>query len=262
MSNEDYLKIGILKGQIPRILYKYYCIDTALKVLKNHSIKFSFHKEFNDPFDCAVNLIGTVSKDDIYKYVRKQVNSEAESKALAEVFMADSGKFSDIVKEAYCHEAENLGIFCMSAKNDEILMWSHYAESHTGVCLQFDILNDLTTFLFPKKVEYGQDYPHLNYIKAHNEDDPEIHKCLWYKFSTWAYEEEYRIIRPEGSGLIEFEKEALTGIIFGCECSEGDKKKIQEIVKEQQYPNVEFMVAQKNATAYKLDISKDNERMY
>lgn len=33
-------------------------------------------------------------------------------------------------------------ISCFSKRNDSILMWSHYADSHKGVCIEYDITND------------------------------------------------------------------------------------------------------------------------
>ena len=40
---------------------------------------------------------------------------------------------------------------------------------------------------------------------------------LMTKAEQWSYEDEYRCIDPHGSDLREFQKEQLTGVVFGCQ---------------------------------------------
>lgn len=43
---------------IPRKLYKYYSVNANLyKVISNHSCWFSKPSDFNDPFDCNLDVV-------------------------------------------------------------------------------------------------------------------------------------------------------------------------------------------------------------
>ena len=62
----------------------------------------------------------------------------------------------------------NMGVFCLSERCDSILMWSHYADCHKGVCIGFDT----TYFKQPhiQKIRYNSEYPNLNYYKSSPEE--------------------------------------------------------------------------------------------
>jgi hypothetical protein len=36
------------------------------------------------------------------------------------------------------YQPSSVGIYCVSTNYDDVLMWSHYADSHKGICLEFD----------------------------------------------------------------------------------------------------------------------------
>ena len=59
--------------------------------------------------------------------------------------------------------ADKLGILCLSERRDDILMWSHYASSHCGVCLEFDTKR--MPFEKAGAVNYCEKYPVLNAFK-------------------------------------------------------------------------------------------------
>uniref|UniRef100_UPI0020CD2CC1 DUF2971 domain-containing protein n=1 Tax=Vibrio cholerae TaxID=666 RepID=UPI0020CD2CC1 len=42
-----------------------------------------------------------------------------------------NGQYRDIIDQSY-------GILCLSAKEDSLLMWSHYGNSHKGYVIEFD----------------------------------------------------------------------------------------------------------------------------
>lgn len=138
-------------------------------------------------------------------------------------------------------------VCCFSGKDNNILMWSHYADSHQGICLRFrskkDWDNELGEYylefdsrdnslplqlavehpfrnMFNKKKFLEVTYknkdeicPIVNYFDT--DSDLKITKCLLNKFIDWRYEEEYRmmITRDDvNKGLLsydEFEKGLL-----------------------------------------------------
>ena len=98
-------------------------------------------------------------------------------------------------------------VSCFSKRNDSILMWSHYANNHKGVCLEFErpIDNEF------KNVVYTNNRPKINYYDciasylAHDILKKEIDvdnfkytddllKPFYTKSLDWEYEQEVRCV--------------------------------------------------------------------
>ena len=55
-------------------------------------------------------------------------------------------------------------ILCVSERNDSILMWSHYAENHTGIVIKYMTLSETASPLrLAEPVRYSREMPRLNY---------------------------------------------------------------------------------------------------
>ena len=215
-TKEAFLRIALKEKSIPQTLYKYCSAERALQILNNHSVMFSSHHEFNDPFDCAVDIDGHNTFEEWKQYLQNQGLPDIDAGILAHEIMSDEARASSTIRESYYKALSQMGILCLTVRNDNLLMWAHYCNNHQGVCVRFDISKDLSTFCFPKRVYYSDDYIRLNYLRSYLDNDLNTHIAIWHKSSDWAYEEEYRVVIPNFHGLKLFEKEALTGIIFGC----------------------------------------------
>lgn len=82
------------------------------------------------------------------------------------------------------------GVICMSKDWDSPLMWAHYAESHKGVVLGFDVPDQAFY-----QVEYTKKRPTLADMGLNTLDDitPEdIKRLIRTKAEGWSYEQEYR----------------------------------------------------------------------
>jgi hypothetical protein len=91
-----------------------------------------------------------------------------------------------------------LRIACFSERNDSILMWSHYADHHKGICVEYETrllsLPDAIGFLHP--VNYHPElFDATEYFCSYPENNPWM---LWiaacHKSPEWAYELEWRFI--------------------------------------------------------------------
>jgi len=121
-------------------------------------------------------------------------------------------------------------------------MWSHYADSHKGVCLTFDIEKDLDFFSIPYKVDYLSDYPLINLFNV--PEKKEVQLVLATKSEEWAYEQEIRIVKnkdnmPQYRDAIAFNPKALTEIKFGYKSSDEQIRTIMNLVTIK-YPHVKF----------------------
>lgn len=126
----------------------------------------------------------------------------------------------------------------MSEVPDDILMWSHYADGHRGLALQFDKSTIDSAFNYCKKVDCENNILELHDITSASPD--ELAKVLLLKKADrWKYEQEWRIIVDPslrndipGCRIYRYPKEALSGVIFGCEMRPDDKYAVNKWLKE------------------------------
>ena len=230
-----------------------------MQILNNHSVMFSSCMAFNDPFDCAVYLDGNATIEEWHTYLSMQSMPPLLRAQTEMNILKDPQKAAIELEKGYWDSVMEMGIFCLSEAPDIILLWSHYADFHKGVCLRFDILKDMDTFLSPIKVDYNNEYPRVKYISQYINNDPNLADALWHKAKDWEYEKEYRVIKPNFKGLKEFRKEAMTGIIFGCCCPDETKREITEKLNEKGFTGVELFEAIRSETAYQLNLNSIGE---
>lgn len=60
--------------------------------------------------------------------------------------------------------SQQIGILCLSEKPDDILMFSHYAKHHTGICLKFEATDDTEFFGAAQQVNYRSEYPVVDFL--------------------------------------------------------------------------------------------------
>jgi hypothetical protein len=133
----------------------------------------------------------------------------------------------------------DLGICCFSGKPNNILMWSHYADSHRGICIKFEVSSDTLLLSLAQLVNYQIDYPIVNPIT--DSEDKQFKSGLLTKSEDWRYEEELRIImHKNGAGQHEFPGEALEGIILGVNISDENREEINNWVKERKHPTTVY----------------------
>jgi hypothetical protein len=116
---------------------------------------------------------------------------------------------------------DELGILSMSSKCDNILMWSHYANSHRGFCLEFD--SSKKPFSSANHVEYLSNPRPFDPYGSH---EANARSFVLTKYDNWAYEDEWRVIVPRCRENYSFEPEALTGVILGFAISESDRNRV------------------------------------
>jgi DUF2971 family protein len=56
-------------------------------------------------------------------------------------------------------------VLVRSGSPRSILMWSHYGDHHTGICVQFEVARDVETLMQAVRMEYVPDYPAINYAE-------------------------------------------------------------------------------------------------
>ena len=221
----------------PSVLYKYLPFGDGLRaILKDSTLKFTHPCEFNDPFDSRIELLTDGSKEEWVKYFMRIIPSHyprklsvgetlAEAIRLAEVAM--SKKFDS---ELIANQLPDHGVFCLSEVNDDILMWSHYAAKHSGVCIGFSIDPCEPYFGRALKMNYADQYPD---VRLFDDSMKRMDASLLTKSSHWSYEKEWRIVEHEkGSGVFPYPNELLCSVIFGLNMEVSHRDEVINILKD------------------------------
>jgi hypothetical protein len=215
---------------------------------------FSLSSDFNDPFDAKL-----LPRDFV-----------AEMK---EMGLCDG---PDFISEHNIYVKDRIngcGIFSMSRKCDDILMWSHYADSHKGMCIGFNY--EITQYIdnyspmWKVLVRYYGNHPFMNIYedmrKGRSFNSPDdfmnfvglgnalLDAALSVKHESWKYEDEVRIV-SEDNGLHEFNPEAIDHVIFGINTPQSDQETIKNILKSSTWQHVRIFHAQRSKAALSLDI--------
>lgn len=247
-GEKEFIRQRILKGDVPQQLYKYRTIDSVKQLLENHKIYFSSCKEFNDPFESAVNILSGYTPQQYYEsFILGDMTPEI-SKELTKQIVSGTIDGETLLKQLTIEVISSVGYYCMTTKPDNLLMWAHYGDSHKGVCLKFDILKDLETFLVPIPVDYNEQYMDYDMLNS------DLLSILRRKSPDWSYEDEYRIIKTDHQGLWEIKPDCLVEIIFGCRTSEEDKNEIKNLATASGFTNVKFSEARMKRDSYGLEI--------
>lgn len=251
-EEKEFIRQRILKGDVPQQLYKYRTIDRVKQLLENHKIYFSSCKEFNDPFESAINILSGYTPQQYYESFIFGGMSPEVSKELTKQIVSGIIDGETLLKQLTREVISSVGYYCMTTKPDNLLMWAHYGDSHKGVCLKFDILKDLDTFLSPVQVEYNTHYMDFDALSGI------LLNVLRRKSSEWKYEDEYRIIKTDHQGLWEIKPDCLVEIIFGCRTSEENKNEIKKLAASSGFTNVKFSEARMKKDSYGLEIREED----
>lgn len=169
--------------------------------------------EFNDLFDGALHNYGTkeariLAAEDKWNELEKIRIAAGISEGLLkhEEFVSMYAEYFKTESRLKFRQLDYLGTYvcCLSSKCDSTLMWAHYANSNTGICIEYDFNNTKSkhlqkSMLFP--VSYSQNPVDLRDMLTDE-------KCKMYpypheaailcaalnKAKVWNYENEWRLV--------------------------------------------------------------------
>lgn len=238
-------------------LYKYRAFNEyALDIIENEKFWVPTPDAFNDPFDCSLEPGKQKTTEDMLAQLNDLIDelyTSSESKEIKdEIFERNRDKpiveVEDKQLKNHFEDSKRQGIFSLSEKPDQILMWSHYADNHTGFCVEFERsdyeLNFLSHFMC-QPVKYSKTYPDLHRVI-------DLWKInLYTKALEWSYETEWRLVFKRGNMIIPAPA-PITGIIMGLKITDEHKNEIKRIV--QRKPKVKLYQAERRNGEFALDI--------
>lgn len=249
-------------------LFHYTKADNLDKILSSGLIRLTATTNTNDPFEASIRH--PYPEDEISDYLRRNCSPE--------VWNSDMQQSPSLV-------------VCLSAKMSSPSMWGHYADSHKGVCLVFDVpaffiehqaerdvFNPaLDRPIFP--MEYCDDKP---IPENHKDGDDEynykriIRDSISRKGKEWEFEDEVRI--PVATDLFTATKHTdiewidgwpyyngllghLVGVILGIRSSL-NAVWVESRLNSLHYNNVKVIKAQPSQTSYYVEARHSDETVF
>ncbi len=262
-------------------LYKYRpANEHTLDILRNNELYFSFAEEFNDPFDCRLKLVLPNNKEQWEAAVKKRCFPEdfiREYMQGLEAINFDAEKFIQLYQKS---TFSTITLYCFSEIKDNILMWSHYSNSHRGICIGFETIIDQDSlciktddptlnnhtnpmyhrFLPVNKVKYQIKLPEpYNFLVG---DHKHLYEFFKTKSIDWQYEQERRIAMSYheiNKRLIRYDRSALKEVIFGCKTSREFKQQVIRLINDEYTSkgyNVDILQSSIDRNEYRLNINK------
>ena len=254
----------------PQHLYRYRSLDGKSKDWTKDSILNSLHyfsspKAFNDPFDCRPVFKLDASKAELIKYYEGVFSRQAQhmsreqrrAEARAKVSDPNSDPRNPQNLEALHRMYDEIvtsriGVLCLSATPKDILMWSHYANSHRGICLQFFARGN--TLESSQPVRYKAVRPVVNPVSQSH--DEMLDRAIFTKSDHWDYEQEWRLIQYKlGAGVYRIPPEALVGIVLGALIEQQDRRDVLEWADSRDIPTKIFQ-ARISTTKFELELNE------
>ena len=234
----------------PKKLYRYMRFDEHWeKNVFEGQVYLSKASNLNDPFDCLVYI-----NHELYIEYMFQVTCEIFPGVDREVLRQTVKESIDGEIDKQMHEMKKkFRVACFTENNIFPLMWAHYADSHKGLCLEYDLSR------IPEGYRYGilpiiysdKRYDATNAVITRNTNL--LMNPYYFKSSHWKYEKEWRMVITEdmvidGEYYADFH-EGISGIYLGLKSFEYNKKKIDMIIEE---------YSQKGIPVHKIIIEPSN----
>jgi hypothetical protein len=167
-------------------------LDQEVSAIKQNYLYCSPFDKMNDPMEGYFRPTSSLKGDDGFKQSIKRIVGVKTS----------------------------IGISCFSETRDDLLMWTHYAGNHSGICVAYSakrLVDGLAEQVSVVRLGYGDAPPLVSFGEALNAERA-ARKILSQKKLNWAYEREWRVLGPTGEVAING-KRAVTHLYFGSRVS-------------------------------------------
>lgn len=283
--------------------FKYVTRNTAWSILRDCSLLWSSPTTFNDPFDMQFDFQTTFDEGVVRRQTLDALWQAHYSddglpagnelgdliKAVRTIFPKLSRKefdeeFGNTIGEIlrglplsvtqfnseFRHSLEDAKVLCLSARNDSVLMWSHYSELHGGMVLEFACRPEHdSVWGAAMPVVYSDTVPSLvdnDFLVALGSGQSRfdvqqiLKQFVTTKAKDWAYEHEWRVVLHQTDPrqlrqTIKFHPAELEAVYFGCRMSESDQIETARVIVKN-FPNTKLFTAKKADGAFALQFNE------
>jgi hypothetical protein len=214
-------------------LYRYMEARWALQTLQTGELRVSRLSRLNDPFEFRPAL----------PYVNPAFSHDVVD------------QFLGFLVEDFDNK---MGIISFSEEISDPVLWSHYADSHRGIALGFNVLrNDhLWPMIYPSERPTFdvKRFPSMTQLEAMEM----VRKILAAKAPSWGYEKEHRVFidlekaRPEGDTFFHrIPPDCLVEVVLGIECKVTEDE-VRAALRKGDHQGVTVLRARRCLTRFKV----------
>lgn len=208
-------------------VYRFLPAEWAKAALVEKRLKCSLLTELNDPFELLAYSFKT----------------HFERRAI------------ELVKQ---NLGQKTALLCCSKSWSNPVLWSHYADDHKGICLEFDVLDEGMC----REVKYITDRIPFDGVMS-----PDVAlNILYSKFHHWEYEDEVRLCtgineKENGKVFIPFgQMLKATKVILGDRCSE-KVPEIAQLARDQGH-QLNVVKARLSLREFAIEVETQDHRDY
>jgi hypothetical protein len=133
------------------------------------------------------------------------------------VYSYQSGELDENIRKRLLGEKKELRICSLSEINNDILMWSHYANGHRGVAIGVEI--NTNKYAVNRVIYDGQ-----KTVSDTNYNNLSAEEILKHKADCWEYEQEWRVFSNT-----EFVPVTIKEIILGIKIDTKDASLVKKL---------------------------------
>jgi hypothetical protein len=257
-----------LLGGIPEILYKYRVWEDKYhkRIITHNELFLPSADMFNDPFDASLPFQYSedeLTDENIIKkllIVGRQLwpfkpENEIQNHAYErfKLIKQNPNAYWDNIHEQFKENLINrYGILSLTSNRDNLLMWSHYADSHRGFVVgfnKFELYNTINGML--GKVNYDDKFP---IAPMFDENPSHLAMLIMTKSKHWEYEDEFRITKSDANKkAFTMKNSVIKEIIFGSRINPDSKAEIIKNVKSRAH-QIKLFDSIINKKEFKVDI--------
>lgn len=272
--------------------FKYCSADLAILSLEVGRLSWSSPVLFNDPFDNQMNMLLEEDRESMVDDFLSRLEGAVKGEVTLDYNLGTDSQpvqMLQLIKDDYPDQYQNiltsvrasiseslngidekfstltgpilrafalLSILCLSKIKDSLLMWSHYADNHRGVVLEFKASSKESIFNQAKKVIYSKSFAKFNFKEMRDDSNSVIDKYVLTKNIDWNYEEEWRISIPLTDykvprELRSFDSNDLAALYLGCRISDSNKTTIVSL-RNRFFPHAKIYQAEKSLEGFSL----------
>lgn len=284
MMSEDYEQGFDLKEQnLPNSFFKYRSLsENTLDNLSKNYIWCAEISSLNDPFECSLQfdndecLRHYFSDKKFHEFFKEQFRQELTQKEIKELTNSKTPystydeicrnkniilsmspeqqleriqqRWDQIIEESN----QDIKICSFSANNDSLLLWSHYADEHKGICIEYDLTKDDKIRPFLQPIVYSDKIFKIGLLE-------ELHLLrkigsTLIKSKDWEYESEWRYtpFRQGPEFLNKISVDNPIAVYLGTRFHQNKaelKEQLLSVLRERKIPVYQM---KKHPTEYKL----------
>lgn len=210
--------------------YPVFCFDLAKGLAEERGMVVPYtHKDFIEYVETCMDENGELIEEKERAFLVAHASAE-ELEHVDEIFqqlkyirdrfaeMEDSTfkNMSDVINQTRTGMREKTLVYCMTERHDNHTLWENYAKNYTGFCVEYSFRNfadipfeDYKNLVYMFPMTYRRKKPYFNVVPLLDglgrqfvykdyswlrdpELDADLNMQLFYKYSTYEYEHEWR----------------------------------------------------------------------